>query len=467
MADLPPRRWLIRSLLGLFVLSLLLFSGVMTVSYDEPMLEANATESTPKGDTIVSSQGWNARGVSLSGRPARLVSVGSRGDVEWTYNGSNNRQSWFYDVDPLPNGNLLVVNPYPGTSVVYEFDPETQERVWTEKFNLSDIHDIDLINGDELLVAGINYDTGSTSNDSVFIYNRTTDKTTWEWKFKNYYPNDADKGIKTKDWTHVNDIDEIRDGEFLISVRNMDQVIVVNRSTKMIEMRLGEDDNYGTLYEQHNPTYLESKNGTPTILVADSENDRIVEYTRMGGPPGEGEWERTWTLTGDLNWPRDADRLPNGNTLVTDTLNHRVMEVTPAGKVVWEMYAPWAPYDAERIAYGDEAGGPTIRDQNASGTAELHGGSGIGVTNLPTVPDVVSSVVAETPLPPQVTSLAERWRRVSPWFKPTWMPIWAFSFLTIGFFVVVLWAVGEGVYQRHLVRRQIAASLQGVRNRLS
>ena len=337
MVDLPARRWLIRGLLGAFVVSLLLFSGVLTLSYEEPTLETGVTESTPESDTVIASQGWNARNVSLSGRPARLVSVNESGDVEWTHDGPGDVDNWFYDVDPLPNGNLLVVNPTDRNTVVYEFDPETRERVWTERFDLVDIHDVDLINDDELLVAGINYDEDRPSRDRVFVYNRTTDDVTWKWLFKNHYPDDADEGVETKDWTHVNDVDAVRDGEFLVSVRNMDQVIAINRSTKEIELRLGTDDDHETLYEQHNPTYFESENGTPTILVADSENDRIVEYARVSGPPGKGEWKRTWTLTGDLNWPRDADRLPNGNTLIVDSMNHRVIEVTPAGEVVWEI----------------------------------------------------------------------------------------------------------------------------------
>lgn len=445
MTDLPPRRWLVRSLFGLTVLLLLLVSGVLTLSYEEPSLEPGVTNVTPDSSTIISTQGWNAGGVTLPGRPARLVSVDQQGNIRWIHDGPSSRTSWFYDVDPLPNGNLLVVNPVPGTTVVYEFDPETQKRVWTERFALPDIHDVDLINDNELLVAGINYDQGPTSNDSIFIYNRTTGERTWEWKFKNYYSNSSDKGIETEDWTHVNDVDRISSGEYLVSVRNMDQVIIVNRSTKAIEMRLGEDDDHNTLNEQHNPQYLESENGTPTVLVADSENDRIVEYARVGGPPGEGEWERTWTLTGNLNWPRDADRLPNGNTLVTDTLNNRVIEVTPSGTVVWGMYAPWATYDAERVAHGDEPGGPTIREQNALGRVKLNGGSQTGVSRLPTVPAAMDSAATVVPFPTQITNIAQSWYRLSPWFTPMWLPTWASSVLLICLLVVVVWVIGESI----------------------
>ena len=451
MGGLPARCWLVRGVLGVFVVSLFLFSGVLTFVYDAPTRISVDAETTPDSTTIVSTQGWNARNISLSGRPAQLVSINPGGDANWRYNGSEATKNWFYDVDPLPNGNLLVVNPKTGTTVVYEFNPKTQQRVWTKQFKLSDIHDIDLINGDELLVAGINYDTTPVSNDSVFIYNLSTKEVTWEWKFKNHYPNEADNGISTKDWTHVNDIDKISNGEYLVSVRNMDQVISVNRSTKKIEMRLGRDDNYTILNEQHNPTYLENEDGTPTILVADSENDRIVEYERTRGPDGAGNWNQTWTLTGDLNWPRDADRLPNGNTLVTDTMNNRVIEVTPDGDVVWEAYVPWATYDAERLSYGDEAGGPTIQDQNATGSVTVSGANEVGVKGLPTISALTVAATTYTPLPSQLTKISERWRRISPWFKPVWMPIWAFTACLIALLVLIIWIIGEGAYQRHQI----------------
>ena len=52
------------------------------------------------------------------------------------------------------------------------------------------------------------------------------------------------------------DVDKVGDGEYLVSLRNFDQAIVVNRSTDAIDMRLGSDDDYAILDEQHNPDYL-------------------------------------------------------------------------------------------------------------------------------------------------------------------------------------------------------------------
>ena len=35
-----------------------------------------------------------------------------------------------------------------------------------------------------------------------------------------------------------------------------------------------------------------------------------------------------------------AQRLPNGNTLITESTRGRAVEVTPAGEIVWEFYNP-------------------------------------------------------------------------------------------------------------------------------
>jgi hypothetical protein len=435
------------------VVVLFLSSAMLTVAYEPPELGASDIESPANGTTVVTSQGWNAGSHSLPGRPARLAAIGPNGSVDWTHDGPDDRRNWFYDVDPLANGNLLVLNPVSEATVVYEFDPRTQERVWTERFDSPDIHDIDLINGDELLVAGINYEV--PSRDRVFIYNRTTEKTTWNWSFRDHYPNDLDGSADSEDWTHVNDIDQIRQGEFLVSVRNFDQVIVVNRSTNEIDLRLGQDDDHDIMYEQHNPQYLESENGTPTILVADSENARIVEYERVGGPPGEGEWERVWSLSQGLAWPRDADRLPNGNTLVVDSMNHRVIEVTPEGDVVWETGAPWATYDAERVPLGDEGGmaydkpadAPTMRDLGTEGTYELHVESSGGVGWLSPMPAVVGTIVGGTPIPEFVTGVAKRFNHLAPWGTPTWMPTWSALLLAIGLLILIVRAVGKRGYR--------------------
>ena len=455
-----PRRWLLRAFLAVVIVGLLMSTATLTLAYEPTNLQAGTITDPANGTTAVAIQGFHFEGEDDPKKPARLVAVGPQGSVEWTYNGSARGASWFYDVDPLPNGNLLAVNTARGKTFVYELDPETKERVWTETLPITDTHDVDLINENELLIGNLRNSSGDTSDERIYIYNRTTDRVTWEWEFEEHYPPDTDVGVSnTDDWSHVNDVDEIAPGKFLVSPRNFDQVIVVDRETKEITMRLGADGNHTILDEQHNPTYLESENSTPTILVADSENDRVVEYARL-----DGSWERIWTVgTDQLNWPRDADRLPNGNTLIVDTLNQRVIEVTPRGEIVWEQFAPWAPYDAERLAYGDEAGGPTIRDLGVSGSYELSGGAEAraGPAVDTSFPTWLTLTFGDTPIEEPIVRFAERWEGVSQWIKPVWMAPWGFVSLVGAGLLGLLWGLGELFYGRRRLQRGFSRVVGG------
>lgn len=448
---LPPRRWLVRGVVALLVLSLLTPAAVAAVtnSSDARADLARGTVTQPaNGTTVIGIQGFHFKDQGTAKKPARLVASGSRAQTKWVHKGVEEDVSWFYDVDPLDNGNLLVVSTKPEHTLVYELNPQTQEAIWTERLDTDDTHDVDVLDNGDLVVADMRNWKNGTPEDRLFVYNRTTDEITWEWHFKNHYPESTDGGYN-KDWTHVNDVDVIDDHRLLVSPRNFDQAIVLNRTTGEIEDRLGSDDNHSTLNEQHNPDYLESENGTPTILVADSENDRVVEYAKENG-----EWVRTWEVggPGQLNWPRDADRLPNGNTLITDSLNHRVIEVTPQGKIVWEYYATWGPYDAERVAHGGGSNGPTIRDMNASGSYTLSGSAGLQPgTGGGTFAAQLEATFVDTALEEPMSEFARTWSHVTPWLRPTWMNGWQFLFTALAVLVVLGWGLMEVLYQRRRI----------------
>ncbi|MGM0591288.1 MAG: aryl-sulfate sulfotransferase, partial [Halobacteriota archaeon] len=226
------------------------------------------------------------------------------------------------------------VDPVPGTTATVEFvyadhlDPEecggevVCTRNGVERVNLTtgertDVysritpgkhstrwHDVDRIDENRLLVADI-------ARDRVFVVNATTGLLEWEWDVQSDFDVDSG-GPYPEDWTHLNDVEYVeiagRDA-VMVSLRNHDQVVFVDFERGLVEdWTLGADDDHGTLYEQHNPDYVPPERGGPAVLVADSENGRVVEYQRE-----RGEWRRTWTWADDrLQWPRDADRLPNG-----------------------------------------------------------------------------------------------------------------------------------------------------------
>lgn len=429
------RRGWIHLGVGVAILACLVLATAATLSYTPPTkLGGGNVTSEAAGETVVSIQGFHFEGQGSTKKPARLVTANESASTKWKYEPDSAR--WFYDVDPLSNGNLLVVSTAPGRTLVYEYNPETRERIWEEEFDFEDTHDVDLINENELLIANMREYENGVSNDRLLIYNRTTEEIEWEWKFRDYYPNSTAGGFN-EDWTHVNDVDKIGEGRYLASPRNFDQSIIVNRSTGNIEERLGEDGNHRILHKQHNPDYLETEDGQPVILVADSDNNRVVEYTKEE----DIGWNKTWSVTG-FNWPRDADRLPNGNTLVTDTLNHRVIEITPDGHVVWEYNATWAPYDAERPVHGGGSNGPTMHDLNVNGNYTVKGAS-------PTASNPISKGIRAathgTPLAASGKQAATAYQHVSPWIKPVWMPHTAVGYLGIGALLALISLFGEGV----------------------
>lgn len=216
-------------------------------------------------------------------------------------------------------------------------------------------HDVDSLGDDR-------YAWVNGTGDRAVVWDYSTGETVWQYNFSDHYPPSAGNGPPDSyegDYTHLNDIDPVDNAtKFLLSPRNFDRVVLVDRATKETEWTLGEEDNYSILYEQHNPDLIQTD--PPTVLVADSENDRAVEYRRQP----DGEWDLVWEYSGDLVWPRDADRLDNGNTLIVDS--RKAIEVTPDREIVWGVRVPKYLYDSERIGEGDSQRGPSMveyRDQ--------------------------------------------------------------------------------------------------------
>jgi hypothetical protein len=464
----PSRANAVRLVVLVAVIGLVAPSAASALTYDPSEatdLEPGTITDPANDSTVISAQGYTFRGNTNSKKPARLVSVDERGTLEWTHDDRVGGSAWFFDVDQLPNGNLLVSSPRAGDTVLFELDPDTQERVWEERFDMTDTHDVAYLGDDRIAIANMREwnESAGVSDDRIVIYNRSSGEFTWEWYFKNHYPASTDGGY-SEDWTHVNDVDPVGDDRLLLSPRNFDQAIVVDMESKEIVQRLGSDGNHDVLDEQHNPDWLVSENGTPAILVADSENDRVVEYAKE-----DGEWVRTWEVgTGSLNWPRDADRLENGNTLITDTLNHRVMEVTPTGEVVWEYYATWGPYDAERLGTPPESSGPTIREMNASGSYPITGSAKLTAGGNDSVgfDGRVRATFADTPLEGPMNEFATRWAHVTPWLRPVWMTGWDLVWAIGAVLVGLAWAGGELVVRRRRLLaggRRLAAGLRSRR----
>jgi len=155
--------------------------------------------------------------------------------------------------------------------------------------------------------------------DQVFIVNTETEVVNWLWDAQSDFPLEGGHSWP-RDWAHINDVEYIEEGQMegriMASLRNQDQVVFLDREEGLLEdWTLGSEKEHDVLHEQHNPDFIPESQGGPAILVADSENAQIKEFQREGR-----RMDPDLALGDDqIQWPRDADRLPNGNTLISDT----------------------------------------------------------------------------------------------------------------------------------------------------
>jgi hypothetical protein len=369
MTSLGPRRRLVVRLclaLGLLVSATFVGEAYVTRGSDTGAFDVTASvgdriAAPANGTTVITTQtvGKEVDFVQRSGdSPGELLAIDPNGTLSYY----DNRYYSYWDVDPEPGTSATVLyvasefrtRPHCGEAKscfvnhIETANLSTGERTTLYSQTVRSEpsirwHDVDRVGPDTFLVADIHL-------DRVFVINVTSGLVEWGWEVQSDY--DVNEGGEfPTDWTHLNDVELIDDGRVMVGLRNQDTVAFVDPETGLDESwSLGSNDDYDVLNEQHNPDYIPAERGGPAVLVSDSDNHRIVEYQRVGG-----QWEQSWVWTGSgVNWPRDADRLPNGHTLVTDTNSNRVVEVNRAGDVVWEVSLT-RPYEAERFETGDES----------------------------------------------------------------------------------------------------------------
>ncbi len=324
------------------------FALVLVVSAAVAPPISNTSLRDADAETVVGVQSTTTKG--------RIAVLDADGRERWDYGNATS----YHDVSRLPNGSVLaafaadgysdcgrydapcartgvrIVDPTPEPHVVFErsFPVRTSQD--------SEVHDAEFLPNGELLVADMD-------RERVFTVARNG-SVAWQWNASEFY--DAPPDPTRTDWLHINDVDRIGDGRYLVSVRNANQLVVVERGKGVVEV-INENRDPTVLNRQHNPQWLSED----AVLVADSENDRVVELHREGG-----EWRVAWQARGAggiaFDWPRDADRLPNGNTLVTDSRNNRVVELNESGAMVWSARVPTVPYEADRVPGEYPAGAP-------------------------------------------------------------------------------------------------------------
>jgi outer membrane protein assembly factor BamB len=124
-------------------------------------------------------------------------------------------------------------------------------------------------------------------------------------------------------------------GDILISVRELNTIAILSRQTKKIIWEWGS----GEIDKQHHATLLDNGN----ILLFDNGPSRgfsrVIEVNPLSR---KIEWEyKAHPPEAFFSSTRGScQRLPNGNTLITESNSGRVFEVTQDGETVWEFFTP-------------------------------------------------------------------------------------------------------------------------------
>ena len=139
-------------------------------------------------------------------------------------------------------------------------------------------------------------------------------------------------------------------GSILITDQGNNRVIEVDVNGN-IDWQYGTTGVSGSGFNQlGTPAFEAQRLSNGNTLITDSENHRIIEVD----PQKQIVWQygTTGSPTPIFN-PRDAERLANGNTLVADTDHRRIIEVDSSKTIVWELTNVQLPTDADRLTDGN------------------------------------------------------------------------------------------------------------------
>ena len=249
---------------------------------------------------------------------SRIIEVDMLGRIVWEYPIPGYLKEYTnpgFDVERLPNNNILYVLPLKG---VYEIN-RSGDTVWSyEDRKVS--HDADrLPNGNTLVVFG----GGDGAGDAQVKEIDSKGKIVWAWYARDHFNQPPYKDIQNEGWTHTNAVSRLPNGNTLISLRNFNCVVEVDPRGKVVRT-IGE----GIFQAQHDPEMLPGNH----LLVANHQKpNRAIEVDLNTG-------KIVWQSPGferDAIPVRDANRLPNGNTLVTGST--KIVEFTPQGEIVWQL----------------------------------------------------------------------------------------------------------------------------------
>ena len=168
-------------------------------------------------------------------------------------------------------------------------------------------------------------------------------KTVWEWiSYKHMDPEiDAICPLEFREQWHFNTVFLSRDGNILVSPRHLNEVFKIEYPSGKIIGRWGK----GEVFHQHDVREIDNGN----LLIFDNGTHRHndgPEYSRVveiDPATDKVVWQYKAPYPPDFlsAFMGGAEREPDGNTVICDSVSGRVFEVTYDCELVWEYILPF------------------------------------------------------------------------------------------------------------------------------
>ena len=309
----------------------------------------------------------------------KIVKYNWMGDIIWEYSYSDTNHLQHHDIEPMPNGNILLLSWDRKTylEAINEGREDIESDIWPDK-----IVEVELIGNNEINIV-------------------------WEWTFWDHLIQDFDSTLSNygvisdhpelldinlvslglaalgySDWTHSNSIDYNEElDQILISSRNMHEIYIIDHSTTTeqaashsggnsgmggdILYRWGNPMNYDRgnqqnrlLIGQHDANWIDNgfpsegniliyNNGSITSFGQDFTQSSVVQIEPPINEYGIYEIDEVNSyLPLNYNWSYTDDffshimsgvrRLENGNTLIVPATENKIFEINAEGEIVWE-----------------------------------------------------------------------------------------------------------------------------------
>ena len=327
------------------------------------------------------------------------------GNLIWDYTLSDNTFQHHHDIQPLPNGNILVL-------------------AWHRKYS-SEAYDM----GRQSITNSLNQMWSESILEIEPKFDTGGHEVVWEWHLWDHLVQDVSPtysatygeiadhpelmdinwgtvgggggpGGANADWRHHNAID-YHPGfdQIVISSRHGDEIMIIDHSTTTEEAashsggnsgmggdflyRWGNPQSYdrGTsswhkLADQHSVNWIDPglpgegnlilynnnyTNSQAAVFELELPVDESGHYTIEDGQPFgpvNTYWQESGTWQSDMQG--GAFRQPNGNTLITDCDSGRILEIDNDGTILWNYYPTGADFIARAEKYTLDYLNPSI-----------------------------------------------------------------------------------------------------------